>query len=128
MNPGLQAGLDHFGAEFDERADHVADHLRPPEQLGQRLDGMFNLNDLVIGGFNTGDLVDHGLGPCLVTTGRDEGNVVFAQVFADETTGIAGHPVDDDGFLAHDNFLLKLRAYMPIPPSTGRPAPVMKRD
>src|SRR5581483_1679966 len=59
----------------------------------------------------------------LVAAGGGERDVVLAQVLADQTAGVAGGAVDDDG-LGH--WFAPL-LYIPMPPSTGRPAPVMKR-
>src|SRR5262245_2083353 len=128
---GLQACLDHHVTIFDERADHVAYDLRAAEQLCQRLNRVLDLDDLVVGGFDAGNLLDDFLHLGRIAAGGDEGNVVFAQIFADQAAGVAGDAIDDDGLLlAHivsSDFLFDQDGYMPMPPSTGRPAPVMKR-
>ena len=55
-----------------------------------------------------------------VAAGGDEGDVVLAEVLADQAAGVAGGAVDDDGLVGH--------GHIPIPPSTGRPTPLTKRD
>ena len=88
---------------FAERADHVADDLGAAEQFGQRSTLVVDLGHFVVGGFDAGDLVHHRLVARLVAAGGDEGHMQFAQIFANETAGIAGGAVDDDGLLvAHD--------------------------
>src|SRR6266403_1364471 len=68
-----------------------------------------------------------------VAASGNKGNVVFPQIFTDQAPGVARDAIDDDRlFLAHAHILpnfcsLRLAIYMPMPPSTGRPAPVMKR-
>ena len=66
---------------------------------------MLDLNDLVVGGLDAGNLVDDILHALLVASGGDEGDVVLAQVFADQPAGVAGDAIDDDGFLVGHCFL-----------------------
>ncbi len=134
-----QCGLDHFRRILDERANHVADDLGALEQFGQRFDGVFHLHDFIVCGFDAGNLFHHGLYLRLVAPGGNEGNIVFAQIFADQAAGVARDAIDDDGFLLAHGVILSndltessrlrewRRRYVPMPPSTGRPAPVMKR-
>src|SRR5207237_10799802 len=109
-----------------ERADSVEDDLRPVEQLGQGLDIVRDLDDVVLDGVDAGDLVHCFGDPGFVPAGRDERDVVLTQVLADQAAGVTGGTVDDDR-LAHAVCPLVL-AHMPMPPSTGSPAPVMKSD
>ena len=51
---GGGAGLDDLRPVLDERADHVADDLRAVEQVGERLDGVLDLDDVVLGGLEAG--------------------------------------------------------------------------
>ena len=131
--PGSQAGLHDLAAELGERPDHVADDLGALEQFGQRVDRVLDLDDLVVGGLDAGDFRLHrGVQLLGAAAGGDERDVVLAQVFADQPAGVAGDAVDDDGFLLSSLTILRnacccVCAYMPMPPSTGRPMPVMKR-
>ena len=99
MATGVQASFNHGAAKFDERPHHVRDDLRAAEQLGERVSVVFDLDDLVIRGLDAGDLIDDLLHALLVASGGDEGDAVFAQIFADEAAGVAGDTVDDDGLL-----------------------------
>src|SRR6266487_1965480 len=122
---GIDAGLDDLAAVLGERADGVEDDLRAVKELGQGLDVVRDLDDLVLDGVDARNLVHGLLDPGLVPAGRGERDVVLAQVLADHAAGVTGGAVDDDG-LAHGWCPLRV-AYMPMPPSTGSPAPVMKR-
>src|SRR6202034_3995512 len=103
-----------------ERSDGVTEHAGPGEQLGQGLDVVGDLDDLMLDGVDAGHLVHGLLDPCLIPAGGDERDVVLAEVLADQAAGVAGGAVDDDGLAHFDAPLL----YIPMPPSTGRPAPV----
>ena len=98
---GRQARLDDLGSELDERADHVADHLRAAEQVGQRGDIVVDLDDVVVDGLDAGNPVQDLLDAILVPAGRGERHVVLAEVLADEPAGVPGGPIDDNGFGAH---------------------------
>ena len=52
--------------------------LRAAEQFGQRVDVVLDFDDLVVGGLDAGDLLDHLLHALPVAAGGDEGHVVFA--------------------------------------------------
>src|SRR5699024_2605697 len=56
-----------------------------------------------------------------------ERDVVLAQVLADQSSGVAGSSVDDHALVSGHGSLLSggCSGHMPMPPSTGRPAPVM---
>src|SRR5258705_2409331 len=133
MTAGRKTGFDNFGAILDEWADHIADDLRALEQLGQCFDRVLNLGNFVVRGFDAGNFFDNGLHFGRVAPGGNKGNVVFPQIFTNQTPGVARDAIDDDRFfLAHVHILpnfycFRLPIYMPMPPSTGRPAPVMKR-
>ena len=101
-----EAGLHHFAAVLDKRADHVADEARALEQLCQRFDRVLDFDDFIVRGLDARNLVDDGLDLGLVAAGSDEWNIVFAQIFADEAAGVTGHAIDDDGSLvAHVKIL-----------------------
>jgi hypothetical protein len=101
---GVDAGLDDLAAVLGERADGVEDDLRPVEQLGQGLDIMRDLDDLVLDGVDAGDFV-HCFGDTgFVPAGRDERDVVLTQVLADQAAGVTGGAVNDDR-LAHAGVL-----------------------
>ena len=100
MAAGIDAGLDDLAAVLGERADGVEDDLRAVEELGQGLDVVRDLDDLMLDGVDAGNLVHGLLDTGLVPAGRDERDVVLAQVLADQAAGVAGGAVDDDG-LAH---------------------------
>src|SRR5437868_12565081 len=133
MTPGSKTGFDNFRAVFDKWADHVADDLRALEQLGQRFDCVLNLGNFVVRSFDAGNFFDNGLYFSRVAAGGNKGDVVFPQIFTNKAPRITRDTVDDDRlFLAHVHMLpnfcsLRLAIYMPMPPSTGRPTPVMKR-
>jgi hypothetical protein len=98
---GRQARLDNLGTEFDERADHVADDLRPTEEVGQGRDIVIDLNDVMVNGLNAGNPLEHLLDQVFVPPGSGERDVVLAKVFTDEPPGVPGGPVYDNGFGAH---------------------------
>ena len=102
VHAGLEGGLDDGAAEGGERADGVAHDLGAGEQLGERVDLVGDLLDLVVGGLDAGDVGLHG-GLELVgaAAGGDERDAVLAEVFADQAAGVAGRAVDDDGLRAH---------------------------
>ena len=133
MATGRKTGFDNFRAVLDKWADHVADDLRALEQLGQRFDCVLNLGNFVVCGFDAGNFFDDCLHFGRVAAGGNKGNVVFPQIFTNEAPRITRDAIDDDRlFLAHVHMLpnfysLRLAIYIPMPPSTGRPAPVMKR-
>src|SRR5205085_10425985 len=105
-----------------ERADGVEHHRGIREELGERRDVVGHLDDLVVGGLDAGDAALHGdLELAAVAAGSHEGDVVLAEVLADQPAGVAGGAVDDDRAIGH-------RAHIPIPPSTGRPTPLTKRE
>ena len=111
---GGDAGLDYLAAILGERADGVQDDLRAVEQLGQRLDVVRDLDDLVLDGVDAGHLVHGLLDPGLVPACRDERDVVLAQVLADQAAGIAGGAVDDDGLVsAHKDRGVETPAFKP---------------
>src|SRR5262249_20894915 len=115
-----QARLDYRGAQLGERPDGVEDHLRAGEQGRQGPDVVAHLGDLVVGRLDAGHGRLHpGLQRAAVAAGGDERDVVLAQVLADQPAGVAGGTIDDDRLVSH-------RDHIPIPPSTGRPAPLMK--
>src|SRR3954462_13672796 len=91
---------------------------------------MAHLGDVVLRRLDAGDVGAHG-GVHLagVAAGGHEGDVVLAEVLADQASGVAGGAIDDDGPGAHGcwSCLLEGPGHMPMPPSTERPAPVMKR-
>src|SRR3954451_9862260 len=84
---------------------------------------MAHLGDVVLRRLDAGDVGAHG-GVHLagVAAGGHEGDVVLAEVLADQPSGVAGGAVDDDrpGGLGH--------GHIPIPPSTGRPTPLTNRE
>src|SRR4029453_10115028 len=137
MTAGRKTGFDNFGAILDEWADHIADDLRTLEQLGERFDRVLNLGNFVVRGFDTGNFLDDGFHFGGVAAGGNEGNVVFPQIFANQTPRVPRDAVNEDRLLlAHVHILpnfcpnscsWRLVIYVPMPPSTGRPAPVMKR-
>src|SRR6202045_5334630 len=133
MTAGRKTGFDNFRAKLDKWADHIADDLRTLEQLGQRFGRVLNLGNLVVRGFDTGNFFDNGLHFGRIAASGNKGNVVFPQIFTNQAPRVARDAIDDDRFfLVHVDILpnfysLRLAIYMPMPPSTGRPAPVMKR-
>src|SRR6266567_1818234 len=79
---------------------------------------MVDGRDLVVGGLDPRDVrVHRGLQLGFVATGGHERDVVVTQVLTHQPAGVAGSAV-------HNN---RLAHYIPIPPSTGRPMPVMNR-
>ena len=62
----------------------------------------------------------------LVAAGGDERQVELAQILADQAAGVAGGAVDDDGLGFH--LFCPFWSHMPMPPSTGSPAPVAHRN
>jgi hypothetical protein len=58
VGAGGGARLDDLRSELDERADGVADDLRTVEQVGERIDRVLDLDDVVLGGLYPGDLAD----------------------------------------------------------------------
>jgi hypothetical protein len=97
MAAGVDAGLDDLATVLGERADRVADHAGAVEELGQRLDVVRDLDNLVFHCLDTRDLVQGFGDACLVAAGGDERHVEFAQVLADQAAGVAGGAVNDDG-------------------------------
>ena len=97
-----EARLDDLRPPLAERPDGVEHHGRTGEQLGQRRDVVGHLDDLVVSGLDAGDVALHrGLQLAAVAAGGDEGDVVLAEVLADQPAGVAGGAVDDDGLVAH---------------------------
>ena len=94
-----------------------------PAKSSLRASGVVaDLDDLVVGGLDAGDVGLHRvLQLAAVAAGGNEGDVVLAEVLADQPAGVAGGAVDDD-------WLAVAHAHIPIPPSTGRPTPLMKRE
>jgi hypothetical protein len=106
MTAGRKTGFDDFRTILDEWADHIADDLRALEQFGQRFDGVLNLGNFVISGLDTGNFFDNGLHFGGVAAGGNKGNVVFPQIFANQTPRVAGDAIDDHRlFLAHVHIL-----------------------
>ena len=90
MAAGFDAGFDDLGAVLRERPDGVADDFGTGEELGQGVDAVAHGDDLVVGRLDARDVPVHrALHAFSVATCGDEGNVVFAQVLADETPGVA---------------------------------------
>ena len=75
MRTGGGTRLDHLRAVLDERADGVAHDLRTVEQVGERVDGVLDLDDVVVGGLDPGDPADDVLQQVLVPAGGDERDV-----------------------------------------------------
>src|SRR5580700_4015829 len=124
---GCKTGFDNLRAVLDKWADHIADDLRTLEQLSKRFNRVLNLGNFVVRGFDAGNFFNNGLDFGPVAARGNKGNAVFPQVFANETPRVARDAIyDDRPFLAHV-LSSRISIYMPIPPSTGRPAPVMKR-
>jgi len=94
-----QRRLDGLGAVLDERADGVADDRRALEEAGQRRHVVSDLDHLVVGGLDAGDLVDDGLDLLAVAARGDERDVELAQVLTDQAAGVAGDAIDDDRLL-----------------------------
>src|SRR6202044_3257644 len=126
VGAGVDAGLHDLGAVLGERADGVEDDAGAVEELAQRLDIMGDLDDVVLDGVDAGHLVQRLGDAGLVPPGGGERQIVLAQVLADQAAGVAGGAIDNDGLAAHSGCPLSL-GHMPMPPSTGNPAPVMKR-
>src|SRR6202045_1149540 len=106
MTAGREAAFDNFRAILDKWADHIADDLRALEQLGQRFDGVLNLGNFVIRRLDAGTFFDNGLHFGRVAAGGNKGNVVFPQIFTNQTPRVARDTIDDDRpFLAHVHFL-----------------------
>jgi hypothetical protein len=114
-----------------ERADGVAHHARPVEEIAQRLDRVVDFDDLVDGGLDPGDVVLHRLLHALAAApGGDEGEAVLTQVLAHEPPGVAAGAVDDDGLAAaHGSSPLRRRVTRDaIRPPATRPARVADRS
>jgi hypothetical protein len=63
---------------------------------------VLNLDNFIIRGFDTGNFFDDGLHFGRVPAGGNEGNIVFPQIFANQTSGVARDAIDDDRlFLTH---------------------------
>ena len=99
MASGGDAGLDDLAAVLGERPDGVADDAGPGEQLGERLDVVGYLDDLVLDRVDAGHLVQRLGDARLIAPGGDERHVELAQVLADQAAGVAGGAVDDDGLV-----------------------------
>lgn len=136
MAAGGQAGFDDLRSVFDKRSHDVADEFGTLKEAGQRFDSVCDLDDLIIRGLDSRNLLDDSLNSRLVAPGGDKGNVVFPQILTHQAPGVAGDAIyDDRSFRCHDGCFLDLPfvkfnsacRHMPIPPSTGSPAPVMKR-
>jgi hypothetical protein len=106
MTAGRKTGFDNFRGILDKWADHVANDLRALEQLSQRFDCVLNLGNLVVRGFDAGNSFDNGLHFGRIAAGGNKGNVVFPQIFTDQTPRVARDAIDDDRFfLAHVHIL-----------------------
>ena len=106
MTAGRKTGFDNFRAILDKWADHIAHDLRALEQLSQRFDCVLNLGDFVVRGFDAGNFFDNGLHFGRVAAGGNKGNVVFPQIFTNQTPRVARDAIDDDRlFLAHVHIL-----------------------
>ena len=114
----VEAGLGDLVAVADERPDGVADDLRSLEELGELRHIVRGLDDLMVDRVDAGNVGDDVLRPLFVPAHRRERDVQLAQVLADQAARVAGGAVDND-WLGH--------RHIPIPPSTGRPIPVMNR-
>jgi hypothetical protein len=97
VTAGVDARLYNRLAVDSERSDGVADDLGAAEQLGERVDRVLHLADLVVGGLDPRDVVKRFLDPLGVAAGGDERQVVLPQVLGHEPAGVPAHPVDDDG-------------------------------
>src|SRR6266403_2947996 len=105
MAAGRKTGFDNFRAILDEWADHIADDLRALEQLSQRFDRVLNLGNFVVRGFDAGNFFDNGLHFGRVAAGGNKGNVVFPQIFTNQTPRVARDAIDDDRFFfAHVSY------------------------
>ena len=91
-----QRRLGAGGAVGDERAHHVADDLGALEELGERADVVLDLPDLVVGGLDPRHPLHHLADEVRVATGGDEGDVVLAEVLADEPARVPACAIDDD--------------------------------
>src|SRR5580765_4619301 len=142
VHPGRERRLDDLRAVDAERTHRVADHGGALEERGEGFDGVLDGPDLVVGGLDAGDVGPHRGGELvLAAAGGDERDVVVAQVLTDQPAGVAGGAVDDDGLGAAHGFRSFGRmpgarvgcsgavrgTYIPMPPSTGSPMPVMNR-
>src|SRR5439155_22052069 len=89
MTAGRKTGFDNFRAILDKWADHVANGLRALEKLSQRFDRVVNPGNFVVRGFDAGNFFDNGLHFGRVAAGGNKGNVVFPQIFTNQTSRVA---------------------------------------
>ena len=63
--------------------------------------GKLQMDDVMVNGLDAGNPFEHLLDQVLVATSSGERDVVLAKVLADESPGVPGGPIDNNGVGAH---------------------------